>query len=287
VSGVGAVRARDAGTTSAGLRRLPATAWVSAAIVAVTVVWMVAAPWIVPDAMTQDLALGVTPAGTPGHPFGTDDLGRDILAMTIAGARSAVLGPVVIALGSTTLGVVLGSLAGWAGGFLDAVVGRWTDLVLALPGILLAIVVAGLVDGGYWVTVALLVVLFSPTDVRLVRAAVAAERVKPYIEAPRVLGLPAGRIVARHVLPNVLPVVLANLFLNTAYALVSMSSLSFLGLGVSPAAADWGRQLSDARNLLFSNPAAAIVPGVLIIAVSTAVNLLGDHLAGRAEVVAR
>ncbi|WP_425955822.1 ABC transporter permease [Xylanimonas sp. McL0601] len=268
------------------LRRVPPTAWAAFVVVAVVAVWAVAAPWIVPDATAQDLVLGVTPAGTPGHLFGTDDLGRDILALTVAGTRSAVLGPLVIAAGSTALGVVLGSLAGWAGGWLDALVGRWTDLVLALPGMLLAIVVAGLVDGGYWVTVALLVVLFSPADIRLVRAAVAAERGKPYIEAPRVLGVPAARIVVRHVLPNVRPVILANLFLNVAYGLVSMSSLSFLGLGVSPASADWGRQLSDARNLLFTNPAAAIVPGLLIIAVSTAVNLLGDRLADRAEGVA-
>ncbi|ACZ32168.1 binding-protein-dependent transport systems inner membrane component [Xylanimonas cellulosilytica DSM 15894] len=268
-------------------RRTPVTtvltSVVAAAVLAVVVVWAVGARWIVPDALAQDLVLGVSPAGTPGHLFGTDNLGRDVLALTVAGTLSAVLGPVVIALGSTALGVLLGSLAGWNGGRLDAVVGRWTDLVLALPGLLLAIVVAGILDRGYWVTVALLVLLFSPTDIRLVRAAVSAERGKPYIEAPRVLGIRAPRIVLRHVLPNVRPLVLANLFLNVAYALVAMSSLSFLGLGVSPGSADWGRQLSDARGLLFTNPAAAIVPGIAIIAVSTAVNLLGDRLADRAE----
>lgn len=251
---------------------------ISALIVTVMAIWVVAAQWIVPNPMAQDLPLGLTPAGTPGHLFGTDDLGRDILAMSIAGARSALLGPLVIALGSALIGVVLGSVAGYRGGWADAVISRWTDLVLALPGILLAIVVAGVLDGGYWVTVALLVVLFSPSDVRIVRAAVLQERHKPYIEAPLVLGLSGPRIVVRHILPNVRAVILANVFLNVAYALVAMSSLSYLGLGVSPADADWGRQLSDARNLLFSNPAATIVPGVLIIATATAINLIGDWL---------
>ncbi len=264
------------------LRRTPVTVTLAAVVVAVVVVWVVFAPWIVPDAMAQDLLLGTTPAGTPGHLFGTDDLGRDILAMTIAGSRSALVGPLVIAAGSVLVGVVLGSLAGWSGGAVDAVVSRWADLVLALPGLLLAIVVAGIVDGGYWVTVVLLLVLSSPADVRIVRAAVLQERHKPYIEAPQVLGVSSTRIVVRHVLPNVRPVVLANLFLNVAYALVSMSALSYLGLGVSPADADWGRQLSDARNLLFTNPAAALVPGVLIIVTSTAINLLGDWVSDRA-----
>lgn len=262
-----------------GVKRAPVTVAVSWLVLAVVACWVLAAPWIVPDAMSQDLLIGLTPPGTPGHVFGTDDLGRDVWQMSIAGARSALVGPVAIALGSLLLGIGLGLLAGYAGGLADALIGRWSDLVLALPGLLLAIVVAGIVDGGYWVTVGLLVVLFSPSDIRIIRAAVMQERHKPYIEASWVLGLPDTRIALRHVLPNVRGVALANAFLNVAYALVAMSSLSYLGLGVSPADADWGRQLSDARNLLFSNPAAAVVPGALIIATATAVNVVGDHLA--------
>lgn len=265
------------------VRRTPVTVWLSGLVVAVLAVLTVAGRWLVPDAMAQDLAVGIVGAWSPGHLFGTDDLGRDVLAMTIAGTRSALVGPLVIALGSMVLGVVLGSAAGWRGGLLDAAIGRWADLVLALPGLLLAIVVAGIVDGGYWVTVTLLVVLFSPSDIRLVRSAVSAERRAPYIEAPLVLGLRPGRIVVRHVLPNVRPIIAANFFLNIAYALVSMSALSYLGLGVSPADADWGRQLSDARNLLFTNPAAAVVPGVLIIVAATSINLLGDRLGDRGK----
>lgn len=278
----------EAHATPTPRRQLPPlSVLIAAVVVAVVVVWVCFAGLIVPNSMAQNLTLGATGAWTPGHVFGTDDLGRDVLAMAIAGARSALVGPLVIAIGSAVVGIVLGSLAGYAGGWIDAVVSRWTDLVLALPGILLAIVVAGVVDGGYWATVALLIVLFSPSDIRIVRAAVLQERHKPYVEAPTVLGISRPRIVVRHILPNIRAVVLANLFLNIAYALVSMSSLSYLGLGVSPAQADWGRQLSDARNLLFTNGAAAIVPGVLIIATAGAINLLGDWFADRSAESAR
>ena len=262
-------------------RHAPVTIWVAGIFLAAVMVLVVAADWLVPDAMAQDVPLGSTPAGTPGHPLGTDDLGRDILSMSLAGARLALVGPIVIAVGSLLLGLVLGSLAGYLGGWVDGIVSRWADLVLALPGLLLAIVVAGVMDGGYWMTVSLLILLFSPSDIRIIRSAVLGERHKPYIEAPQVLGLSTPRIVVRHVWPNIAPIVGANFFLNIAYALVALSSLSYLGLGVAPTDADWGRQLSDARNLLFSNPAAVVVPGLLIIATATAINLLGDRVADR------
>lgn len=263
------------------LRRVPGVVTASM-ILLLGVVALVVLP-VAPDALTQDILLGTTPAGTPGHPLGTDVLGRDVLALTLAGARSAVVGPVVIALGSMLIGVLLGTLAGYRGGWVDAVVSRYVDLTLAMPALLLAIVVAGVVGGGYWITVLVLVVLFSPGDVRLVRSAVLQHAHRPYIESTKVLGLPAWRVMARHILPNVRPLILTNMFLNVAYALVSMSGLSYLGLGVPPGAADWGRQLADGRDVLFDNPAASVVPGLAIILTATAVNLVGDWLAERFE----
>lgn len=258
------------------LRRIPGSVGVSIAILAIVAVMAILS---VPDsALRQDIVLGVSSVGTPGHPLGTDALGRDVLSLTIAGARTAVSGPLVVALGSMVLGLVLGILAGYRGGWIDAVVSRYVDLTLAMPSLLLAIVVAGILGGSYWMTVVVLIVLFSPGDIRLIRSAALQHTHRPYIEAARSLGLPGWRIMVRHIAPNVRPLALTSVFLNMAYALVSMSSLSYLGLGVGPADADWGRQLSDGRSLLFTNPAMSVVPGLMIIATATAVNIVGDWL---------
>jgi peptide/nickel transport system permease protein len=233
---------------------------------------------VAPGSTQQDILLGVDGPGIAGHPLGTDTLGRDILKLTLGGTPSAIAGPLVIAVGSMLLGLLLGTLAGYRGGPLDAVIARWADLLLALPAVLLAVVVAGIVGGGYWITVAVLIVLFSPSDIRLIRGAVMEQKTQPYIESAKVLRMPAWRIMFRQLLPNVMPVALANVMLNIAFAIVAMSSLSYLGLGVGPGSPDWGRQLSDGQNILAANPAAIVAPGVMIVATATAINIVGDWL---------
>jgi len=236
---------------------------------------------LAPDALVQDILLGATPPGTPGHPLGTDALGRDVLGLLVAGTGSAVAGPVVIALGSMLIGILVGTIAGYVAGPLDFAVGRVTDLLLALPVVVVAIVIAGIFGSGYWVTVAMLILLFAPSDVRLVRAAVIEQSARPYIESARMLRLPTARIMFRHILPNVSPIIVTNALVNLAIAIVALSSLSFLGVGVAPDAADWGRQLTDGRSLLLANPAAALAPALAIVIVACAVNLLGDAVAAR------
>ncbi|GLX09414.1 ABC transporter permease [Microbispora sp. NBRC 16548] len=259
-------------------RRPPVVAILSAVVLAAVAVCAAGRELLAPHALDQDVYLGVVGAGVEGHLLGTDQLGRDILQLSLAGARSALAGPIVVAVGSMVIGVLLGTFAGYRGGIVDMLAGRYADLLLALPSVLLAIVVAGLVGRGYWVTVAVLIVLFSPSDVRLVRGAVMEQTPRPYIESARILGIRPTRIMFRHIAPNIVPIVVANLLLNVAFALVALSSLSYLGLGVPPGAPDWGRQLADGRALLGDNPLAAVVPGVLIILTATAVNLLGDWL---------
>ncbi|MCB0997895.1 MAG: ABC transporter permease [Acidimicrobiales bacterium] len=256
---------------------------VAAIPLVIVAVFAAASNWLAPDARVQDILTGVTPPGTAGHLFGTDTNGRDIAQLAIAGARTAVVGPVVIALGSMCIGLVLGTVAGYLGGAVDLALSKYADLLLALPTTLIALVVAGLVDGGYWVTVAVLVVLFSPTDIRMVRGAVISQSTRPYVESAKALGLGRVRIMFRHIVPNVLPVAFTTMLLNVAFALVAVSALSFLGLGVGPGEPDWGRQLSDARDLLGRNWAAAVVPGVLIIVTAAAINLLGDWAQERFE----
>ncbi|MBN7794432.1 ABC transporter permease [Microbacterium esteraromaticum] len=258
-------------------RRYPSATVVFAfAILAVTAFAAAFGGLLYPDAMRQDILSGLLPAGTPGYPLGTDELGRDVWAMTVAGAASALIGPICVAVGSMLLGIFLGTIAGFERGWLDVVISRWTDLLLALPVLLAAIVVSGVFGGGYWITVALLILLFSPSDIRIVRAGVLEQTARPYIEAARMLSLSRWRIMFRHILPNVSTLVLTNAMLNVAFALVAFSSLSFLGVGVPPGIADWGRQLTDNRAIMFDNPAAVIVPALLIILVASAVNLVGD-----------
>ena len=183
-------------------RRVPGSVLFSVAFLGLVVVCVLFSSVLVPGALDQHIALGVTPAGTPGHLLGTDKVGRDVLALTVAGARSAVVGPLVIAAGSMAVGLVFGMSAAWWGGAWDACVSRSCEVLLSLPVTLLAIVVAGVIGGSYWVTVGVLIVLFAPSDIRMIRAATLAQKPQPYIEATQVLGLSGPRILGVHVLPN-------------------------------------------------------------------------------------
>ncbi|MER7505469.1 ABC transporter permease [Nonomuraea pusilla] len=240
------------------------------------------APWLVPDATAQDLMTGITGPG-PGHPLGTDDLGRDVLQLLVAGARTAVPGALAVAAGSMLIGNLVGLAAGYHGGWVDALAMRWADLMFSLPALLVAIVVAGVLGGGYGLAIAVLVVLFAPGDTRVVRGAVLEQRHRPYVEAALLKNLSSWRIMTRHIWPNIAPVSLASAFLNFAYALVSLSSLSFLGLGVPAGSPDWGRTLADNRTQLLANPWAVIAPGLAVIATAAALNVVGDWLHERVE----
>ncbi|WP_434970681.1 ABC transporter permease [Microbacterium sp. bgisy207] len=262
-------------------RRMPILILLSIGVIVLAVLAAVLGPLVFPDAMRQDILSALLPPGTDGHLLGTDELGRDVFAMTVAGTASALIGPVCVAVGSMLLGILLGTLAGYQRGWLDFLISRWTDLLLALPVLLAAIVVAGVFGGGYWVTVLLLIALFSPSDIRIVRAGVLEQSARPYIEAAQMLSLSRWRVMFRHILPNVSTLVITNAMLNVAFAIVAFSSLSFLGVGVPPGTADWGRQLTDNRAIMFDNPAAVMVPATLIILVACAMNLVGDWLGQR------
>jgi peptide/nickel transport system permease protein len=253
---------------------------VLAALTVVTLVAVaaVAGSWIAPQSPdAQNLALGVSNPSR-AHWLGTDDLGRDVFSRTIVGARTAVAGPLLVALGAMLIGNILGLLAGYRGGWSDTVVGRYADLVYALPALLVAIVIVGVVGGGYFAAVALLVVLYSPVDTRLIRSATLVQRGQPYVEAAWIADVPQRRIIFLHIWPNVLPLAVANAFLTFAFSIVSLAALSFLGLGVGPGAADWGKMLSDSRTLLFDNEWTALGPGIALVVTAASVNVVGDWL---------
>jgi peptide/nickel transport system permease protein len=264
-----------------GRRRIPVIILLAMLLIAIVVVCALFAGAIAPDSPdTQRLLIGDKP---PSAAFlaGTDLLGRDVLSRVIHGAWTALAGPIVIAVGAFSIATLLGLLSGYLGGLVDSAIMRWVDFMFALPGPLVAIVVVGVVGGGYWVAVLVLVILFTAPDTRIVRSAVLEQRPRPYIDAARSLGVSKTRILFIHILPNVLPIVLAYVLLNFAFALVNLAGLSFLGLGVQPGTPDWGRMLFENRNILFSNPVALLLPAAMIILTAVSMNLIGDWLAER------
>ena len=260
------------------------TSWLIVAclvIVAAVVVMVVFGSLIAPQNPNAQNPLNALAKPGGGHWLGTDSLGRDVFSRLIAGARTAFIGPLVIAVSSLVLGNLLGLWAGYKGGRVDAVIMRWVDLMWSVPGLLVIIVVSGTLGGGYWLAVGLLVILTVPFDTRVVRGATLEQAPRPYVEAARTLGVPGWRIMVWHIWPNVSPVAVANAFLNFAGSLTAIAGLSFLGLGVAPGTPDWGLMLSEGLQDLFVNPVAVLAPGVLLVLTATSMNLIGDWLQER------
>lgn len=268
----------SAGPRRGRVRRTPLLVAVSMVFLGAVVACVLFGTAITPVSPTAQDLLNTSTPPSGGHWLGTDNLGQDVLARIMVGSRWALIGPLVIAIGSLLLGGVLGLLSGYLGGWVDAVTMRVVDFVFAFPHLLVILVVAGIVGGGYVMGVVLLVVFLAPHVTRLVRGAVLQQRELPYVEAARSLGVRQGRIMFVHLLPNVLPLAVATAFVSFSVGLVALSSLSFLGVGVAPGTADWGRMLVENRLLLQQNPWAAVAPGLCIVLTAAAMNVVGDWL---------
>lgn len=265
-------------------RRLPSILVVlSLGWLALVIVLAVIGPELAPhDPDAQDILIGVTGPG-PDHPMGTDSLGRDIFSRVLAGTRTPVVGALCVAVLVMFLSTSFGLVAGYVGGRTETWIMRSVDLALALPGLLVLIVVVGAFKGGLVLAVFVLALLTAPPDVRVIRSVTLEERPRAYVEAARVMGLPPWRIMVSHVFPNILPIVVVNVCLNFTVALVALAALSFLGLGVGPGAADWGRMLFENRELMLANVWAALAPALMIMLTSTAANVAGDWAYERFE----
>lgn len=212
------------------------------------------------------------------HPLGTDNLGRDVLSRLLFGSRwslgTAALATVLV----MTIGVAVGSLAGYYGGALDDVIVLVIDVLLAFPGLILALAIAGTLGPGIVNVMIGLVSVWWVGYARVVRGLVLSARERQYIEAARCLGASDRRLIVRHVLPNVLPPVVVLATLEMGGIILAISGLSFLGLGAQPPTPEWGAMLNDGRPFLFSAPQLMIYPGVAISLAVIAFNLLGDGL---------
>jgi peptide/nickel transport system permease protein len=249
----------------------------SGLLVAAVVVAAVAAPALPFDPVQLDLSQALRPP-TVAHLLGTDELGRDLLTRIVYGGRTSIgiaLGSVVVA---TAAGILFGVLAGYGGGRVDAVIMQAVNVALSFPAVLLALLMVALIGQGVANLMVAIGIQAVPGFVRLVRGSVLAVRAHEYVEAARAIGCAPSRIVAIYILPNLVgPLAVQATFLVAAGVQLT-SALSFLGIGVPPPTPEWGSILAGGRNYLSLAPHITLAPGLVLLFVLLALNLLGDRL---------
>ena len=247
-------------------------------IVSVVVLSALFAPWVLPwDANTQVLASRLEGPSWQ-HWFGLDELGRDILARVLLGARVSLLVGVVVVGVSAVVGMAVGAVSGYYGGRIDQVIGRIMDVLMAFPGMLLAIALVAVLGPSLTNVVLVLAVIGWVGYARLVRGQVLRAREFEYVVAARALGASTVRILVRHVLPTALPPVMVQATLGMAGAMLAEAALSFLGLGVQPPTPSWGTMINGGRVHLLDAPHLTIFPGLFLAIVVLGFNFLGDGL---------
>jgi peptide/nickel transport system permease protein len=247
-------------------------------IVVVLILIAIFAPWIAPndplDGNLSDSLVG------PGKEYllGTDKNGRDVLSRLIHGTRVALGGALAVVIISELIGIPLGIWAGYKGGWIDEVVMRIFDMLLAFPPLLLSFAVVAAFGPSLRNVVLSLGVLYVPFIARVVRGVTLVQKEMAYTEAAQAMGFGQARIIFRHILPNCISPVIVVSSLDLAYAMLDIAALSFLGLGVQPPTPDWGTMLSDGRAVLLTSPHVAVFAGIAIVIAVLGFNLLGDGL---------
>ena len=235
-------------------------------------------PWLTTQSPTDIQVLNKLKPPSAEHWFGTDNFGRDIFTRIIHGmALTLKVGFLSVAMGGS-VGVVLGIVSGYYGGKIDTIIMRVMDVLLAFPGILLALAIVSVL-GGSLTNVIIAVGLFSvPAFARIVRGSTLSVRKLEYIDAVKALGATDFRIIFKHILPNVMSPIIVQATLRIATAVLTASGLSFLGLGAQPPAPEWGAMLNDGRTYMSNAPHLILFPGMMIVLVVLAFNIFGDGL---------
>lgn len=257
-------------------------------VLAVIVVGALLGPVLAPYD-PNELFVGPTSARPSGaHLLGTDDLGRDILSRVLGGGAASVLAPAVVVLLSTLLGGLVAIVSAWFGGWVDGVLTRIIEVIFAIPGLVLAILAVSMFGKGLVAPVVALSIAYVPVVSRLVRAGARAELGKPYMAALRVQGVGSLAICFRHLIPALLPTILAQSTLGFGYAMLDLAAISFLGLGAQPPSSDWGVMIAGGQpSLLTGAPEQSLFPALLVVLTVVSVNILGARVTAWAEAADR
>ncbi|CUH68849.1 putative D,D-dipeptide transport system permease protein DdpC [Thalassovita autumnalis] len=237
------------------------------------------APWLAPhDPFVQDLGNRLQPLGAEGHVLGTDSLGRDILSRLIYGARITLYIVALVALIAPIVGLLVGTISGYAGGWVDLVMMRITDIFLAFPRLVLALAFVAALGAGIENAVLAISLTAWPPYARMARAETLTIRGSDYISAIRLQGAGPLRIITKHIWPLCISSLIVRVTLDMAGIILAAAGLGFLGLGAQPPSPEWGAMISEGRRFLLDHWWVATMPGLAIFTVSLAFNLLGDGL---------
>ncbi|MGQ0571823.1 MAG: ABC transporter permease [Armatimonadota bacterium] len=237
-----------------------------------------AGPAVIPQSPFEvDPLRTLRPPG-PGHPLGTDESGRDVLARLLYGGRVSLAVGIVSVLLSVTLGTIVGAIAGYFGSATDSVLMRLTDGFMALPTFFLLLVILAVFGGSLWSVIVVIGITSWMNLGRLVRGEFLRWKAQDFVEAARALGVRDAAIMWRHLLPHTLPSIIVTATLGVAFAILTESAVSYLGMGIQLPIPSWGNMLSNAQNYIYSQPLLAVYPGVMILITVLAYNFLGNGL---------
>jgi peptide/nickel transport system permease protein len=262
------------------LRGIPIGALIGLIFTALFLIAAIFAPWIAPFDLGEIVGDVWQPA-SPEHWFGTDNLGRDLLSRMIFGARTTIFIAVVATAISFTLGSILGFTAAVAGGWFDMLMSRFVDLLMAIPTLIFGLVVLSVLPTTLLTLILVMGILDSTRVYRLSRAVAVDINVMDFVEAAKLRGEGRGWIIFREILPNALSPLISELGLRFIYAVLFLSALSFLGLGVQPPAADWGGMVKENKDGIVFGIGAALIPAAAIAALAISVNLVADWILNR------
>jgi peptide/nickel transport system permease protein len=261
----------------ARLRRNP-TALIGLVIVVTYLLLALLGEWVAPYAYTEQHLSDALQPPSVRYWFGTDQFGRDILSRVIVGSRSMI----TLALGATALALVLGAgtgvVAAYFGGWVDELLMRVADVMLAFPALLLALLILSTLGSAMIYLILCIGIVFAPAIARVIRSVVLELRTREFVEAARMIGSSHRRIMQREILPNLLSTLLVEAAIFFGYAILVGAGLGFLGMGVQPPSPDWGLQVNDGRNFLLTAPWVVLFPAIAISSLVIGVNLLADGL---------